>query len=115
MVGVVGKRVVMRSPCAGVVPNKVSLPSSLSLSLALPMSRLPVCVLVCVFITAEPITMINLFEWGEGIVYFSGHQAKPLTGLAKRAVYLLVCVFITAVPNTKLCAWGEEDSGGHVL
>jgi hypothetical protein len=21
-----------------------------------------------------------------------------------------VCVFITAVPNTKLCAWGEEDS-----
>jgi hypothetical protein len=25
------------------------------------------------------------------------------------------CVFITAVPNTKLCAWGEEDSGGHVL
>jgi hypothetical protein len=22
-----------------------------------------------------------------------------------------VCVFITAVPNTKLCAWGEEDSG----
>jgi hypothetical protein len=24
-------------------------------------------------------------------------------------------VFITAVPNTKLCAWGEEDSGGHVL
>ena len=26
-----------------------------------------------------------------------------------------VCVFITAVPNTKLCAWGEGDSGGHVL
>jgi hypothetical protein len=24
------------------------------------------------------------------------------------------CVFITAVPNTKLCAWGKEDSGGHV-
>jgi hypothetical protein len=20
-----------------------------------------------------------------------------------------------SVPNTKLCAWGEEDSGGHVL
>jgi hypothetical protein len=27
----------------------------------------------------------------------------------------ILCVFITAVPNTKLCAWGEEDSGGHVL
>jgi hypothetical protein len=26
-----------------------------------------------------------------------------------------LCVFITAVPNTKLLAWGEEDSGGHVL
>ncbi len=24
-------------------------------------------------------------------------------------------LFIAAVPNTKLCAWGEEDSGGHVL
>jgi len=27
----------------------------------------------------------------------------------------LLLLFITAVPNTKLCAWGEEDSGGHVL
>jgi hypothetical protein len=26
----------------------------------------------------------------------------------------LLCVFITAVPNTNMCAWGEEDSGGHV-
>ena len=25
-----------------------------------------------------------------------------------------LCLF-TAVPNTKLCVWGEEDSGGHVL
>jgi hypothetical protein len=25
------------------------------------------------------------------------------------------CVFITAVPIIKLCAWGEGDSGGHVL
>ena len=24
-------------------------------------------------------------------------------------------LFITAVPNTKMCAWGEEDSGEHVL
>jgi hypothetical protein len=27
----------------------------------------------------------------------------------------VVCVFITAVPITKLFAWGEGDSGGHVL
>jgi hypothetical protein len=26
-----------------------------------------------------------------------------------------VCVFITAGPIIKLCAWGEGDSGGHVL
>jgi hypothetical protein len=26
----------------------------------------------------------------------------------------LVCVFITTVPSTKLFAWGEGDSGGHV-
>jgi len=26
-----------------------------------------------------------------------------------------VCVFITVVPITKLFAWGEGDSGGHVL
>jgi hypothetical protein len=25
-----------------------------------------------------------------------------------------VC-FITAGPITKLCAWGEEESGGHML
>ena len=27
---------------------------------------------------------------------------------------MCVC-FITAGPITKLCAWGEEESGGHVL
>jgi len=26
-----------------------------------------------------------------------------------------VCVFMTAVPITKMFAWGEGDSGGHVL
>ena len=26
-----------------------------------------------------------------------------------------MCVFITAVPIIKLFAWGEGDSGGHVL
>ena len=26
-----------------------------------------------------------------------------------------MCVLITAVPITKLFAWGEGDSGGHVL
>jgi hypothetical protein len=30
-------------------------------------------------------------------------------------IFCPVCVFIIAVPITKLCAWGEGDSGGHVL
>ncbi len=31
-------------------------------------------------------------------------------------VFLIWCVcFITAGPITKLFAWGEEESGGHVL
>ena len=42
---------------------------------------------MCVFITAVPI--IKLF--------------------------VVVVYFIAAVPNTKPCAWGKEDSGGHVL
>ena len=25
----------------------------------------------------------------------------------------LLLLFISAVPNTKVCAWGEEDSGGQ--
>ena len=32
-----------------------------------------------------------------------------------RYVCVCLCVFITAVPITKLFAWGEGDSGGHVL
>ena len=31
------------------------------------------------------------------------------------AVPAKVCVLITAVPSRKLFAWGEGDSGGHVL
>ena len=30
-------------------------------------------------------------------------------------VVVVVYYCSTALPNTKLCAWGEEDSGGHVL
>jgi hypothetical protein len=36
-------------------------------------------------------------------------------GCSVKSADLSVCVFITAGPITKLCAWGEEDSGGHVL
>ena len=38
-------------------------------------------------------------------------------GSARGSVHLgsPLCVFITAVPIIKLFAWGEGDSGGHVL
>jgi hypothetical protein len=39
---------------------------------------------------------------------FGGHRDG-----AAAAAHLLL--FITAVPNIKLFAWGEGDSGGHVL
>jgi hypothetical protein len=38
-------------------------------------------------------------------------------GLDRVRVLREMCcvVFDTAVPNTKLCAWGEEDSGGQCV
>ncbi len=43
------------------------------------------------------------------------HAGLPFSqwGLRRR-VGCFVC-FITTGPITKLCAWGEEESGGHVL
>jgi hypothetical protein len=38
----------------------------------------------------------------------------PSTKRVSSRCAMRLCVF-TAVPNTKLFAWGEEDSGGHVL
>ena len=58
-------------------------------------------------------------ERGQGVLssrgYVRGNKTKGF--ILKRGVwfYLSLLLFITAVPNTKLCAWGEEDSGGHVL
>ena len=40
----------------------------------------------------------------------------PVPGCYRRGRLAGVCVcFITAGPITKLFAWGEEESGGHVL
>ena len=46
-----------------------------------------------------------------------GTREEPGTSTEGGALFSLVpvCVFITAVPITKLFAWGEGDSGGHVL
>ncbi len=53
-------------------------------------------VVVCVYYCS---TYYKAVREGGGI---GGHVLREL-------------LFIAAVPNTKLCAWGEEDSGGHVL
>jgi hypothetical protein len=51
-----------------------------------------------------------------------GDLRLGITGLARRggfysagAVGRCMCVFITAEPIKKLFAWGEGDSGGHVI
>jgi hypothetical protein len=41
-------------------------------------------------------------------------RERALERLRYYSLNLCVC-FITAGPITKLCAWGEEESGGHVL
>jgi hypothetical protein len=50
---------------------------------------------------------------GEGDCVKEGGEGK-CERLCERSVCLCVC-FITAGPITKLFAWGEEESGGHVL
>jgi hypothetical protein len=89
---------VMRSPCAALdpplwknmIPNKLTLSlrlsEALSLSLSLSLSR--------------SAAATGTYAGGSGQVRF---EPGP------------VCVFITAVPIIKLFAWGEGDSGGHVL
>jgi len=56
-----------------------------------------VCPSVCVYYCSSYYKAVR-----EGCVYYCSTSYKLL-------------LFITAVPNTKLCAWGEEDSGGYVL
>jgi hypothetical protein len=42
-------------------------------------------------------------------------HAVPIIKLCVFITAYSVCVFTTAGPITKLFAWGEGDSGGHVL
>jgi hypothetical protein len=45
----------------------------------------------------------------------SSQGASAATRVSKFLQFSSLCVFVTAGPITKLCAWGKEDSGGHVL
>jgi hypothetical protein len=66
----------------------------------------------------------------EGLDYFKVPLMAPSTSLPAFGLrfipkdkglkttlsnYSTLLLFITAVPNTKLCAWGEEGSGGYIL
>jgi hypothetical protein len=44
-----------------------------------------------------------------------GGHGSWLTGRLGLPMGRNLCVFITSVPIIKLFAWGEGDSGGHVL
>ena len=66
------------------------------------------CELVCPSRTSE--------RRGEGycVKEGGGEEGERERERARGGVCVCVC-FITAGPITKLCAWGEEESGGHVL
>jgi hypothetical protein len=48
-------------------------------------------------------------------VVHTGNQGLVECIFRASVAVVVLCLLPTAVPNTKLCAWGEEDSGGHVL
>jgi hypothetical protein len=52
-----------------------------------------------------------------GLVNGAGYPARSwgVVGFVDDHRTKSLLLFFTTVPNTKLCAWGEEDSGGHVL
>ena len=59
------------------------------------------------FITAGPCVCVYYCS--------TSYKAVRVGGGGLWRTYYELLLFITAVPNTKLCAWGEEDSGERVL
>ena len=76
--------------------------------------------MACVFITAVPgtreesgtLTLGGALSSLVPLIWRTQNSGLLVQALPSSHSELL---FITAVPNTKLCAWGEEDSGGYVL
>ena len=60
---------------------------------------------------ALPSPTSRLCPWGAAVVFCSSYFSA-VRFPCSFVFPLESTVFITAVPNTKLCAWGEEDSGG---
>jgi hypothetical protein len=54
-------------------------------------------------------------HFGEGIDIGSLARCSTYYKAVRGGCVCLESCFITAGPITKLCAWGEEESGGHVL
>ncbi len=59
----------------------------------------------------------HVTSWGYPYIPLAlSSHASYATYVLRRCGTMGMCVcFITAGPITKLCAWGEEESGGHVL
>ena len=72
-----------------------------------------VCVCVCVFITQAAVT-VPIIPVTVTVQLAARTVTKCNVCVFISAIMLFALLFITAVPNTKLCAWGEEDSEGHV-
>jgi hypothetical protein len=70
-----------------------------------------VCMCVCIYIHTHIHTYIHAYIH----VHVNTHTHTHTHASASWYGSPPLCVFITAGPITKLCAWGEEDSGGHVL
>ncbi len=93
-----------------VTVNKTSLSLSSPLSLSLSLSQ------SCVLQTgAEQVGQVYEKSRSSNVYRSTQNQVSrdptPSFSFHRRAILL----FITARPNTKLSAWGERDSGGHVL
>jgi hypothetical protein len=61
---------------------------------------------------ASPVRLARVTGLSTGVDSPALQCASPRLALQETCSVLL---FITVVPNTKLCAWGEEDRGEHVL
>jgi hypothetical protein len=76
----------------------------------------PVCVCVCVFITAGPSTKPFAGVWGGGYgrtCATRDNEPRPVWTKLPITHVLCVCVFITAGHTTKLFAWGGGGGCGR--
>jgi hypothetical protein len=67
-------------------------------------------------------SLVKGLELAPGLGIPHACSLAPMQTLARKSQSWRICqrmqgllLFVTGGSNTRLCAWGEEDSGGHVL